>query len=206
MKNVSFINLLDSNYIVRKQLSKNVTSTTFSFSINDLGDNDLFLEPYTENNYILTWEDGHKEIILDSQVTISADLKSIQFAALSKTGNATLTVTCKRSTLTSKVKTISRCTDLIVNRSKYGGSGIGSTTFNDGLTENGVYGTRVQDEEISLNVPDVTRILGIFESNDTSNPDIPSITVSIQSDTFTNNVTIGEQFIGAFFWCCCSSC
>ena len=196
-ENVSFINLLDSNYIVRKQLSKNVTSTTFSFSINDLGDNDLFLEPYTENNYILTWEDGHKEIILDSQVTISADLKSIQFAALSKTGNATLTVTCKRSKLTSKVKTISRCTDLIVNRSKYGGSGIGSTTFNDGLTENGVYGTRVQDEEISLNVPDVTRILGIFESNDTANPDIPSITVSIQSDTFTNNVTIGEQFIGA---------
>ena len=196
-QNISSINLLDSNYIVRKQISKNVTTTAFTFQLSDLGDNDLFLEPYTENNYTLTWEDGHKEIILDSQVTVANDLRSVEFKSLSKTGNATLTITCKRSKLTSKAKTITRCANLVVSRSMNGGSGIGSTTFNDGLTFNNVYGTRVQDETISLNVPDVVRVLGVFESNDTNNPDLPSITASNQSDTFSNNVTIGEQFIGA---------
>ena len=194
---VSSINLLDSNYIVRKQITTNVTGTTFSFNINDLGDNDLILEPYTENNYILTWETGEKEIIRSSQVTISADLKQITIINLSRTGNATLTITAKRTKLTSKVKTVTRCSDLIVDRSHKAGSGIGSTTFNDGLTFSAVYGTRVQDDTISLNVPDALRILGIFESNDTANPDLPSIIVSSQSDTFTNNVIIGETFIGS---------
>ena len=73
--------------------------------------------------------------------------------------------------MTSKVKTVTRCSDLIVDRSHKAGSGIGSTTFNDGLTFSAVYGTRVQDDTISLNVPDALRILGIFESNDTANPD-----------------------------------
>ena len=194
---VSSINLLDSNYIVRKQITANVTGTTFSFNVNDLGDNDLILEPYTETNYILTWETGHKELIRSSQVTISADLKQITIINLSRTGNATLTITAKRTKLTSKVKTVTRCSDLIVDRSHKAGSGIGSTTFNDGLTFSAVYGTRVQDDTISLNVPDALRILGIFESNDTANPDLPSIIVSSQSDTFTNNVIIGETFIGS---------
>ena len=194
---VSSINLLDSNYIVRKQITANVTGTTFSFNVNDLGDNDLILEPYTETNYILTWETGHKELIRSSQVTISADLKQITIINLSRTGNATLTITAKRTKLTSKVKTVTRCSDLIVDRSHKAGSGIGSTTFNDGLTYSAVYGTRVQDDTISLNVPDALRILGIFESNDTANPDLPSIIVSSQSDTFTNNVIIGETFIGS---------
>ena len=194
---VSSINLLDSNYIVRKQITANVTGTTFSFNVNDLGDNDLILEPYTETNYILTWETGHKELIRSSQVTISADLKQITIINLSRTGNATLTITAKRTKLTSKVKTVTRCSDLIVDRSHKAGSGIGSTTFNDGLTFSAVYGTRVQDDTISLNVPDALEILGIFESNDTANPDLPSIIVSSQSDTFTNNVIIGETFIGS---------
>ena len=76
-------------------------------------------------------------------------------------------------------------------------SGIGTTSFNDGLTYSQYYGTRVQDEEISLNVPEVSRVLAIFESNDTNNPDLPTlIGVTNATATFTGNVTVGEQFIG----------
>ena len=194
---VSSINLNDSNYIVRKQITANVTGTSFTFNVSDLGDSNLFLEPFTESNYILTWETGQKEVIRSSQVTLSANLTEITIVNLSRTGNATLTITCKRTRLTSKVKSIVRCSDLIVSRSKNAGAGIGSTTFDDGLTYNAVYGTRVQDETISLNVPDISRVLAIFESNDSADPDLPSVTVSSQSDTFTNNVVIGEQFIGS---------
>ena len=196
-KYISSINLLDSSYIVRKQLTGNITGSTFTFQLSGLGDNDLYFEPFTESNYILTWESGQKELIRAAQVTFSTDLREMTIVALSRTGNATLTAACRRSKLTSKSKSIQRCSNLIVDRSKYQGSGIGSTTFGDGLTYNTVYGTRVQDNEISLNVPDISRILAIFESNDTSNPDLPSIVVSSQSDTFTNNVIVGEQFIGS---------
>jgi len=197
---ISSINLLDSSYIVRKQRTLNVTATTLTFNINDLGDDTLFLEPYNQENYNLTFANGHKEIILASQVTITANLKEIQFTGLSQTGNnAILTVTCRRSTLTSKTKTVKRCSNLVISRSRVQGSGVGATTFGDGLTfsEAFPYGTRVQDESISLNVPDVTRILGIFESNDEGAPDLPQLIGSAQSDTFSNNVVVGEQIVGA---------
>ena len=47
-----------------------------------------------------------------------------------------------------------------------------------------------------MNVPDIHRVLGIFESNDSANPQIPSLTVTTQTSTFTNNVTVGEQLLG----------
>lgn len=194
---VSSVNLLDSTCIVRKQITKNITSSTFTFTLNDLGDDDLYFEPYTETNYILTWQTGEKESIQDAQVTFDANLREVTISGLSKTGNATLTITAKRSKLSSKEKSIVRSSVLVVNRSKYSGSGVGNTTFNDGLTYSSVYGTRVQDDEISLNVSDVYRVLGIFESNDSADPDLPSITVSTQSSTFTNNAVVGEKLIGS---------
>ena len=124
-------------------------------------------------------------------------MKKITISGLTRTGAAKFTATVKRSKLTSKDKTLTRCATLVVNRSKEPGSGITTTTFNDGLTYSTVYGTRVQDDKISLNVPDIHRVLGVFESDDGSDPTLPSITASNQSATFTNNVIAGEQFIGA---------
>ena len=64
------------------------------------------------------------------------------------------------------------------------------------MAASSVYGTRVQDEEISLNVPDVVRVLAVLESNDSTDPDLPLIGVTDQTATFTGNVTVGEQFVG----------
>ena len=197
-ENVASINLVDSSYIVKKQITKTVTGSTFTFPISDLGDNDLFFEPFTKTNYTLTWGNGDVEVIEFPQVTISDNLKEIEITGLSKTNvSATLTATCKRSTIKSKTKTIKRCEQLIVNKSKFSGAGIGSTTFDNGLTFNDTFGYRVEDEVIALGFAEGSRILGIFESNDNTDPDIPSVTVSSQSDSFTGNVITGEQFIGA---------
>ena len=59
---VSSINLLDSTYIVRKQISKNITGSTFTFLLSDLGDNDLTFEPFTADTYVLTWQMGLKNL------------------------------------------------------------------------------------------------------------------------------------------------
>ena len=80
-------------------------------------------------------------------------------------GSAKLIATLRKSSLIAKkkIKKVSENVDII--RSSNSASGIGGTTLNDGLTHgNFAFGTRVQDELISLNVPDVVKIFGIFES------------------------------------------
>ena len=203
---ISSINVLDSSYITRKQITKtNFVNNTAVFDINDIsGDNDnLFFEPFTISNYVLeidtsaAGDNGKVEKLTESMVTVSTNLKTVTIRGISQeTGDAVLTASVKRSTLSSKEKNHFRCSNLLINRSALDGSGSTDKTFNDGLTTSDVYGTRVQDEEISLNVPDVSRVLGIFESDSKDDPILPSISVSDATDVFTDNVTRGEQFIG----------
>ena len=190
---------MKSDYFVRKQITKSVTVGSFTFNISDLGDNDLTFEPFTEVDYSLVYQNGQRETIRLAQTSFNAAKTTFTITGLSRAGTATLTALCKRNKLTSKDKTINRCNSIIINRSKFAGAGAGTTltTFDDGLIFNNVYGTRVQDEEISLNLPDIHRVLAVFESNDATNPQLPQITVSSQTDTFTNNVVVGEQFVGA---------
>ena len=63
------------------------------------------------------------------------------------------------------------------------------------MTTSGIYGTRVQDEEISLNVPDVLRVHAIFESNSVSDPLLPKLTLINKSASLTNAIQ-GELIIG----------
>jgi len=195
---VESINVLDSSYITRKQLTATAGSNSVAFNINSIsGDtSDLFFEPFSVFNYVLE-VGGVVEELFAPMVTINASLKTITINGLSQaSGAAKLTAAIRRSALASKEKSLKRCSSLIINRSNLEGSGTTDTTFNDGLTFNAVYGTRVQDEEISLNEPDVVRVLGVFETNDSTDPDLPLIGVTNQTDTFDGNVTVGEQFIG----------
>ena len=78
-------------------------------------------------------------------------------------------------------------------------SGAGSTTLNDGLTFGSYpFGTRVQDEIISLNVPDIIEIHGIFESSDTSVASCPTAVLNTltSSSTTTTEFVIGEKITG----------
>ena len=197
-KYLSSMNVLDSSYITRKKLSKSFSANSASFNISDIsGDtSDLFFEPFTTSNYVLEL-DGEVESLNSAQVNVSTDLKTVTFSGLSDvSGTAKLVAAIRRSKLRSKNKSLARCSSLIINRSNLDGSGITTTSFNDGLTQSNVYGTRIQDEEISLNVPDVVRVLAVFESNDSNDPELPLIGVTNQTDTFSGNVTVGEQFIG----------
>ena len=194
---VASMNVLDSSYITRKQFGQTATGNAVTFQISGLGGDtsELFFELFSAENYYLE-VDNVPIPLFEPQVSVSDTLKSVTISGIPN-GDAELTVAVRRSKLVSKAKTLVRCEDLIVNRSELSGSGISSTSLNDGLTFNGVYGTRVQDEEISLNFPEANRVLAIFESNDTNDPELPTISVNEQSDTFTDNVLVGEQFVGA---------
>ena len=79
----------------------------------------------------------------------------------------------------SKLKIRNAVNSIIVDKSSNAESGIGATTANDGLTFGTYpYGTRVQDEVISLNHPDIISLYGVFESSDTTDPSAPKLTLT----------------------------
>ena len=202
-KYVSSMNILDSSYIARKKLSKTWDSSTITFNISEIGGDtsNLFFEPFSSSNYTLTLNGVVEDLGSSGKVVVSTNLKTVTISSLSgsPTGQAVLTAAVRRSALSSKEKSLVRCNSLVVDKSELAGSGIGTTSLNDGLIAGSYpYGTRVQDREISLNVPEVTRVLAIFESNEPSSnpPTLPAITVTNQTETFTGNVLVGEQFIG----------
>ena len=85
----------------------------------------------------------------------------------------------------------------MVDKSKLSGSGIGRTTLNDGLTFGSYpFGTRAQDKKISINTPDLIKILGVFESLDTNVPilDKLSFVTGLGLDT---NAILGEKIVGS---------
>ena len=199
-ENVESVNLTDAILTVRKTFNVNITDNKLSSTIT-ADDNEVFL-PFTPTRYSLIREDGTTEELTADKFTITSPggKSTLQINGLgtNDTGS-TLIATLRKRKPKAKIKVRNRVQSIIVDKSKNVGSGIGTTTLNDGLTYgNYPFGTRVQDERISLNAPDVIEIHGIFESADTSNPSSPTLTLqSITSVSSTiDEFTIGESVVG----------
>ena len=193
--NVSNVDLSNSDLIVRKEYDVIVTSGTFTQSA---GDNLVFL-PYDEERYCLINQNGSTEELTADKVNTTAS-SSITINGLENDGNAKLIATLRKTNIKEKVKNKNTVNSIIVSKSRLSGSGIGSTTLNDGLEfGNYAYGTRVQDDDICLNQCEVNKILGIYESSDISNPRLPSVIFSSLSGPSgtTTDLLIGEEFIGS---------
>ncbi|MGA1049196.1 MAG: DUF4815 domain-containing protein, partial [Minisyncoccia bacterium] len=145
----------------------------------------------------VTYSDGSIEPLRQDQYDISTDGKVITFSGLSKnSGNNVIVVATVRNINPSfKSKKLNKVSSLVVSNSTSINSGIGTTTLNDGLTYNNVYGTRVQDKIISLNVPDAVRVLAVYESNTILDPNLPTLIISGNSNG-NQNYVIGEQIEG----------
>jgi hypothetical protein len=198
--NISSVDLTNSRISIRRQYD--VTITNGETSPISCGSDEKFLS-FDEERYILIRESGVTESLSADKIKISRtstpEVLTIVGLTTGVTVRAKLIVTLEKSKVKSKIKNKNRIKTITIDKSKVSQSGIGTTTINDGLTY-GLYpyGTRVQDDEICLLTSDVSRIYGIFESDNLSNPDLPSIILeSIQSNNnSTNDFVIGEQFIG----------
>ena len=118
---------------------------------------------------------------------------------MSKTsGKANLFATVLKAKVKNKLKKVNEANVVNVRRSVLASSGIGTNTLNDGLTNSRIFGTRVQDRKISLNIPDAASLLGVFESNDAGDADLPSVNLTAYSGPSGNNsdLIVGEQLIG----------
>jgi len=197
--NVSNVDLKNSTLTIRKTYSNvDIQNGKLSSTVS-AGINETFL-PFDEERYTLVRSDGSYEILTSDKFEFTLGSQSLMIYGLgSNDVGCTLHTTLRKISPTNKIKIKKRINTLIVDKSSKPSSGIGSTTLNDGLIYgNYPYGTRIQDELISLNVPDVIKIFGIFESIDNNTPSAPKMTLSsiISPTSKTSDLIIGEKIIG----------
>ncbi len=202
---ISDVDLTDATLTIRKSYSVDVainpnTGLGQMTSALTADTNESFL-PFDEERYIFVRPDGTVIALTDDMFQFTTGNTVLQIEGLgSATTGCTLVATLTKSKPSAKIKRQNRVNATIVNNSRLSGSGIGATTLNDGLVYgNYPYGTRVQDERISLNQGDIVRILGIYESNDTSTASAPKMTlVSLNGATGkTTDLIEGERLTGA---------
>jgi len=196
-RNLESLDVTNTTIQLRKQFS-DITVASNSFTSPNAGA-DLFFQPFDEERYFISYDDGTIEPLKQSQISIAADKKTVTFVRLSKSsGKANLFATVIKSKIKTKQKKLQDANVLVVNRSTLAASGIGTNTLNDGLTTNSVFGTRVQDSKISLNVPDACELLAVIESNDAGDPDLPALTLTAYDGPTGNNsdLIIGEKITG----------
>ena len=194
-ENISDINLSQSTLVVSKQLTGKSTGAagTFSLYVSDLtGISSAFYENFDEDRYSIHYSDGAIEDLTSDQFTLSTDGTTVNLTGL-RTGqnNVVINSTVRKKDIVSKQKNFVRSDKITIDKTVSAAS-----TEAGGLTVNSYYGLRVEDKEISLNVPDVINIVGVFESVDTSAPSFDKLTFISGLSLDTTSI-LGEKIIGS---------
>ena len=196
--NISNVDLSDASLTIRKTFTVDIASNELSSQV--VADtNETFL-PFDEERYLLIRSDGSTEALSSDKFDISPNGKTLQIRGLgSNDTDASLITSLRKVKPKAKVKIKNRVSSIVVDKSKLAGSGIGTTTLNNGLTYgNYAFGTRVEDEQISLNTPDIIEIHGVYESADLSAASCPQVLLQSlnTSSTTTSELLIGELIVG----------
>ena len=196
--NIAEVDLTDASLTIRKTFSVDISDNQLATPAT-AGSNETFLA-FDDERYSLIRSDGTTELLTSDRFAFLVGGTQLQIYNLGNddTG-ATLTATLRKQKPKAKAKLKKRVNSTVVNKSRNQGAGTGTTTFNDGLDYgNYPFGTRVQDERLSLNVPDIIEIHGIFESADTSDATAPEMTLTTLTSvsTTTAELIVGEVLVG----------
>ena len=196
--NISSVNLSNSLLNVSAQLTgKNIAATSLTINTSEFtGISSAFFAAFDEERYSIHYTGGGIGTVTSDSFSLNAGTNEVTFRGLTTGNNAVVNATLIKNGIQSKLKQYSRSRTINVNLSKYSQSGSGITSsINDGLAYNQYYGLRVQDEEISLNYPDVVKVLAVYESLDTSDPVLDEVEFTSTANVTTNAI-IGENIIG----------
>ena len=197
-QNVSEVDTTNSQLVIRRTFTVSITNNTMS-SVST-GANETFL-PFDEERYTLIRSNGQTETLTQDRFSFTSGNTTLTINGLgSNDTGATLVTTINKNKVKSKIKKKNINQSIIIDKSTNPASGIGETTLNDGLTYGSFpFGTRVQDEQISINVPDVNMMYALYESSDENDPVLPSMTTgSLDGPTATtNDIIIGDTVVGA---------
>ena len=197
--NISSVNLSDSLLTISEQITGESTDGNGVLQFNTSaisGISSVFFESFDEERYSVHYSGGGIGTVTSDQFVLSGNTVTISGLSASET-DIVVNTTLVKNGIQSKVKTYNKSQTLSVTRSKNPQSGSGiSSSIGDGLTYNQFYGLRVQDEEISLNYPDVVKIISVYESFDSSAPTLDQIQFGASASVSTNAI-IGENIIGS---------
>lgn len=194
--NISNVDLSDTDLVVTKQFTGRTTNSSGTMIVNifdsgDAGISTAFFEPFDTERYTITYSDGTIENLTGDQASIENGGSQIVFTGLRiSESNIVVNAVIRKSQIKSKTKVFVRSEKLTINKTN-----VGSASSITGLSTSQYYGLRVEDPEISLNVPDVVNIVAIYESLNSEDPVLDSLTFGAGYSLNTASV-LGEKIIG----------
>ena len=196
--NIESVNLSGSTLKISEQITGETTDSSgvLTFNLSSIsGITSAFFDPFDEERYSVHYTGGGIGTITSDAFSISSNTVTINGLTPSQSSIVVSTSLTKNG-IQSKIKDYTRSASLDVVYSKHPQSGVGiNTSINDGLTYNANYGLRVQDEEISLNWPDVVKVLAIHESLDENSSTLDQI--QFFDTSVVTNAIIGENIISS---------
>jgi len=192
-KNIANVNFLDSNIYVKVPYG-GITKTSTTLTLPNLSGTNYTYATYNSERYIVVNANGTLENLDNALLTITNGGKNAQFTNLSATSGPCKVITTQiKSNVTQKLKNLVRSEFITISKTKY------NPSRNVGLAYTSIYGTRVEDDNISLNVSDILEVHGVFESSTTSDPILPwiSLTGLNSPNSTTSDLIIGELVIGS---------
>ena len=204
--NISSVDFSSSNLSVSAQITDEIVSgAAATVSVTNIkgGGNvaisSAFFDSYNVSKYSVHYGDVSNGIgtVTSDSFTLIGDGDQAQFTGLRDDSSTVINITAKKQGIQSKIKNYEKSKLLSVSLSRLDESGTNeNSSINDGLTVNtSAYGMRVQDEEISLNVPDVVKVLSVYESINNSQPTFDTLLFNSTVSVLTNAV-IGEDIVG----------
>ena len=191
---VSDLNLSNSSLILTKQIKSESTDGNGKCVISSsaTGISSSFFESYDAERYSLVYDDGVTSQFSGSNFNLSNGGADIDIEGLrASESNVIVTTTVRKVGIRSKQKNFLRSQKVTIDRTI-----VGVSTVITGLSTSQFYGTRVQDREVSLNVPDVANIVGVYESLNTSPPTLDRLTF-ISGLSLNTNSVLGERVTGS---------
>ena len=192
--NIESVNLSGSTLKISEQITGETTDSSgvLTFDLSAVsGITSAFFDPFDEERYSVHYTGGGIGTVTSDAFSISSNTVTINGLTASQSSIVVNTSLTKNG-IQSKIKDYTRSATLDVVYSKHPQSGVGvNTSINDGLTYNANYGLRVQDEEISLNWPDVVKVLAIHESLDENASTLDQI--QFFDSSVVSNAIIGEN-------------
>ena len=191
-KNISNVNLSGADLIVQTQVTELSTNSVGTLTINaaSTGISSAFFESFDAERYSVHYLNGSIEQLTSDQFTLNNDGTQVTLSGLTvnQSSNVTVNVTLRKNDIKSKIKNFIRSEKLIVDKTSIG--------ISTGLTTSSYYGLRVEDQEISLNYPDVVNIVAIYESLDVNTP-IPDKLTLVSGLNLDINSIVGEKIVGS---------
>ena len=192
-KNISNVSFTGSNILVQRQATGKSTDNNGTLTVDrtDVGITSCFFEPYSQNRYAVFYSNGTSANLTSDQVVVSANSQDVTISGLiANQSNVIVNTIVKKVGIVNKQKNYIKSEKVEVS-----GTSSGVTTSTNGLTYNAYYGLRVEDDQISLNLPDVCKVIAVYESLDDSSVTLDNLNFSAGLN-LNNTSVLGEKVTG----------